>query len=276
MGHQRKYAANCSLLFKEVDLLERAAAAKAAGLRRGRVLVAVAGPAGAGRRRRRRVRRVGPRRRRPADRPELLRRRPGRPRLRRAVDPGALGEFTDNIDVAVGHRPRARRRRLQRAVRQPGRRASTRPSRTRSARPEPALAAAEAAADDRRHRAGRAGQRTEAVPAAHRRGRRLGPRRRAAPGRHNVGFLADLFHLANNGDDVDAAIDARTPTGSPTYRSPTARPRRAGQRRPRPRRLPRPARGRRATPAGSPSSTTRPRPRPRASPGCPAIARQLS
>ena len=31
MGHQRKYAANCSLLFKEVDLLERAAAAKAHG-----------------------------------------------------------------------------------------------------------------------------------------------------------------------------------------------------------------------------------------------------
>jgi len=31
MGHQRKYAANCSLLFTEVGLLERAAAAKSAG-----------------------------------------------------------------------------------------------------------------------------------------------------------------------------------------------------------------------------------------------------
>ena len=27
-----------------------------------------------------------------------------------------------------------------------------------------------------------------------------------AAGHHNVGFLCDLFHLANNGDDVDAAI----------------------------------------------------------------------
>jgi hydroxypyruvate isomerase len=27
-----------------------------------------------------------------------------------------------------------------------------------------------------------------------------------AAGHRNVGFLCDLFHLANNGDDVDAAI----------------------------------------------------------------------
>jgi hydroxypyruvate isomerase len=27
-----------------------------------------------------------------------------------------------------------------------------------------------------------------------------------AAGAHNVGFLCDLFHLANNGDDVEAAI----------------------------------------------------------------------
>jgi hydroxypyruvate isomerase len=29
-------------------------------------------------------------------------------------------------------------------------------------------------------------------------------------GRPNVGFLCDLFHLANNGDDVDAAIARHT------------------------------------------------------------------
>jgi hydroxypyruvate isomerase len=26
-------------------------------------------------------------------------------------------------------------------------------------------------------------------------------------GRDNVGFLCDLFHLANNGDDIDAALE---------------------------------------------------------------------
>ena len=59
------------------------------------------------------------------------------------------------------------------------------------------------------HRAGRAGQRPQALPAAHR-------RRRAwqssidvrAGGAANVGFLADLYHLAVNGDDVDAVIAA--------------------------------------------------------------------
>ena len=50
----------------------------------------------------------------------------------------------------------------------------------------------------------------EALSAAHgrRRGGR-GPARRAA-GAANVGYLCDLYHLASNGDDIDAAIDAHT------------------------------------------------------------------
>ena len=38
----------------------------------------------------------------------------------------------------------------------------------------------------------------------------------------NVGLLADLYHLAVNGDDVDKVI-ARRPIGSRTFRSPTPR-----------------------------------------------------
>ena len=33
-------------------------------------------------------------------------------------------------------------------------------------------------------------------------------------GASNVGFLCDLFHLANNGDDIDAAISDQRSTGS--------------------------------------------------------------
>ena len=41
-------------------------------------------------------------------------------------------------------------------------------------------------------------------------------------GADNIGFLCDLFHLANNGDDVDAAVTAYGDRGSPTCRSPTS------------------------------------------------------
>ena len=47
MSHALPYAANCSMLFTELPLLERPAAAKEAGFCRDRVLVALAGPAGA-------------------------------------------------------------------------------------------------------------------------------------------------------------------------------------------------------------------------------------
>ena len=42
-----------------------------------------------------------------------------------------------------------------------------------------------------------------------------------AAGPANVGFLCDLFHLANNGDDIDAAIAAHQRERSRTSRSPT-------------------------------------------------------
>ena len=47
----------------------------------------------------------------------------------------------------------------------------------------------------------------EALPAAHRRRRARGAWTGSGPtGAANVGFLCDLYHLANNGDDLDAAI----------------------------------------------------------------------
>ena len=44
-----------------------------------------------------------------------------------------------------------------------------------------------------------------------------------AGGHANVGFLCDLFHLANNGDDLDEAIAEHADAGRRTYRSPTSR-----------------------------------------------------
>ena len=104
----------------------------------------------------------------------------------------------------------------------------------------------------RRHRAGGAGQRLPALPAADR--RRRGRRHRpgtADGGPTNIGLLADLYHLAVNGDDVDKAIAAYTGTpggiahvqiadapgrGAPGHRRASARP---PARRPGGRRLPR-------------------------------------
>ena len=56
----------------------------------------------------------------------------------------------------------------------------------------------------------------------------------AAP---NIGFLCDLFHLANNGDDIDATLRP-TPTGSPCPNRRSSRTRRTRHRHPRPRALP--------------------------------------
>ena len=61
----------------------------------------------------------------------------------------------------------------------------------------------------------------------------------------NVGFLFDLFHLANNGDDLDAAIKAYADRISPCADRRLSRPRRTGQRHPRPPALSRCHRGRR-------------------------------
>ena len=61
----------------------------------------------------------------------------------------------------------------------------------------------------RSHRPRRVGQRPEALPAAHRRRLRSRSWTTSAPtGATNVGFLLDLYHLAANGDDLDAAIAA--------------------------------------------------------------------
>ena len=124
------------MLFTELPLLDRPAAAKAAGFDasssggRGRT-------SRSRRRRRRRVRPRRPRRGRAAGRAELLRRRPGRARTAACCrSRPAPAQFRDNIDVAVGDRRPARRVGVQRAVRQPGRR-------TRRPREQDELAARE-------------------------------------------------------------------------------------------------------------------------------------
>jgi hydroxypyruvate isomerase len=82
----------------------------------------------------------------------------------------------------------------------------------------------------------------------------------------NVGFLCDLFHLANNGDDIDAALAAYAdriahvqmadypgrgePAPAPSTSTATSTSFRPA-----------------ATPASSPSNTSRPRPRSTASGG---------
>ena len=60
-----------------------------------------------------------------------------------------------------------------------------------------------------------------------------------AAGHENVGFLCDLFHLANNGDDVDAAIARHADRHQPRADRRPPRPRRARHRRARPRPPPR-------------------------------------
>ena len=103
----------------------------------------------------------------------------------------------------------------------------------------------------------------DAVPVV----RQASGRRRA-----NVGFLCDLYHLASNGDDLDAAIaEVRRVRRARADRR-RARTRRAGQRPARPG----PVRGRPGPPRlpgmGKPWSTSPPgRPR-RAWPGCPGPA----
>ena len=216
--HDLPYAANCSLLFTEVALLERPAAAKAAGFD----AIEFWWP--------------WPDQPVPADSTvdgfvDAVR-DAGVPLIGLNFFAGDLvgpdcgvlsiparsAEFRDNIDVAVGIGAGPRRRRLQRAVRQPGRRrdaggagrAGAPRTSTWPPRQPPTIGA------------------TVLVEPVS--GPKPYPLRTAADviavldrrrGRDNVGFLCDLFHLANNGDDIDAALDARTPTGSPTCRSPT-------------------------------------------------------
>ncbi len=202
--HGLSYLANCSMLFTERPLLDRPAAAKAAGFDAVEFWWPWPDQPGARRRRRRRVRASDSRRRRAAGRTELLRRRSGRPGLRRAVDPQSFGAVPRQHRRRRRHRRAARGRCVQRALRQPGRRRlPRRAGRARPGEPRPRRAGRR---PHRRDRPGRGRERTEAVSVAHRRrrgrGRAGGAQRRPAERR----FLCDLFHLANNGDDLDAAI----------------------------------------------------------------------
>ena len=170
--HGLRYLANCSMLFTERPLLERPAAAKAAGFDAvefwwpwptSRYPGDAEVDAFVARR---------PRRRRAAGRAELLRRRSGRAGLRRAVHPGPSQQFRDNIDVAVGIGEQLGVSAFNALYGNRVDGVAPRASRTSSAG-RTSGCAAEAARADRRHRAGRAGERPEALPAAHG-GRRRG------------------------------------------------------------------------------------------------------
>ena len=89
--HALPYDVNCSILFTELPLLERPAAAQGGRLRRGRVLVAVRRPRCRPTARSTRFVRAVERRRRPAGRPELLRRRHAGRRPRPGVLAGPVG-----------------------------------------------------------------------------------------------------------------------------------------------------------------------------------------
>ena len=118
--------------------------------------------------------------------------------------PARSSQFRDNIDVTVGIGERLGVSGVQRAVRQPGRRGHP------EQQDELALANLGAAADA----AARIGA-TVLVEAVS--GPKPYPLRTADDavavvhavrnaGHPNVAFLCDLFHLANNGDDLDQAI----------------------------------------------------------------------
>ena len=118
--------------------------------------------------------------------------------------PARSAEFRDNIDVTVGIGERLGCRAFNALY---GNRTddSTPAGAGRAGHREP-RARGPGGAADRRHRAGRAGQRRPPLPAAHR-GRRAGGDRPGGRARTSP-CCCDVYHLAVNGDDVDAAIDA--------------------------------------------------------------------
>ena len=209
MSHPLRHTVNCSILFTELPLLERPAAARRAGF--GAVEfwwpfaeAVPAGPAG------RRVRRRDRGRRRPADRPQLLRRRHAGRRPR----PGVLAEAVERVPRQRRRRRRdrraARRPGLQRPLRQPGRRAAPRPSRTswpsRTSPWPPTRRRGSAPPCWSSRSAARTAYplRTAADALA------VIDRVQAAYDVPNLGLLADLYHLAVNGDDVDRVIAEHT------------------------------------------------------------------
>ena len=142
--HLLPYLANCSMLFTEVPLLRRPAAARAAGFDAVEFWWPFAAPVPADRERRR-VRRGDRGRRRGAGRPELLRRGPGRPGLRRAVDPRSQRGVPRQHRRGGRHRRAARRARRSTRCTATGSTAWTRRTRTSWRRRTSALAAKAAA-----------------------------------------------------------------------------------------------------------------------------------
>ena len=118
--------------------------------------------------------------------------------------PARSTEFRDNIDVTVGHRRAAGLPGVQRALRQPDRRQHARRSRTRWP--------PRTSRSRRGRRSGSAApcssSRSAARPATRCSPRPTRWRRSTGRGEENIALLLDVYHLAVNGDDVDAAIDA--------------------------------------------------------------------
>ncbi len=120
--------------------------------------------------------------------------------------PARSDEFRDNVDVTVGYRRAARVRGVQRALRQPGGRRAD-PRQQDDLAVENLAVAAQAA--------GRIGGivLVEPVSGAPRYPLKTAAdvvgvidRVQRATGAENLRLLCDLYHLAVNGDDVDAAI----------------------------------------------------------------------
>ena len=207
MDQELRYAANCSLLFTELPLLQRPAAAHEAGFDAVEFWWPWPDQPVPGDHDVDRFVDRGAGCRRLPDRTELLRRRPGWTRLRSALDPRPSQASSSTTSMSRSESASA----SVFAHSTP----STATGSTDSS-PQEQDELGHRTADNgctggsphRRHGAGGAGERAQALPAAH--CRRCGRpsstgwcRRRS----DNVGFLCDLFHLANNGDDLDQALD---------------------------------------------------------------------
>ena len=227
--------------------------------------MALAGPAGPGRRRDRRVRHRRAGRRRAARRAQLLRRRPRGSRLRRALDPEPVAAVPRQRRGHPRHRRAPGHQGVQRALRQPRRRRHA-GSAGRPRGREPRVCG-QGRRPPRRHRARRAGQWPEAVPAAHR--RRRGGRRGPRPGHRDGQRRLPLRPLPPGQQRRRRRRGHRQPRRPCGPRPDRRRPRswRAGFGRPAARPCGWPSSRSPGMPATSASSTS-PRPRPsRASPG---------
>ena len=214
-----RFEVNLSILFTELPLLDRPAAARQAGFDAVEFWWPwpVAVPVG---RRGRPVRHGGHRRRRAAGRAQLLRGRHGRRRPRPRVLAGPQRR------VPRQHRRHGRASASGSAAGRSTRSTATGPTTARPAEQD-ALAAENLAL------AARAAQRiggtvlVEPVSGAPRYPLLTAADALAAIDRARRGATSrcccDVYHLAVNGDDVDAAIDGRTRAGSGTSRSPTPR-----------------------------------------------------